>query len=141
MDAEATRYCWDRQRQGFVLGETAQVTATGQGRKRPVEQAAFIKGPIPLKWLERAAHLPGKSINAALALWYVRSVTRHEQFTVKRQTWERLNLSRQAYYRALRDLETQGLIAVERKAGRYPVITLLNAQTDCLTMGGAETVD
>lgn len=140
MESEATRYCWDRQQQSFVLGEAMQEAGVLPARQRDTQTAAFIKGPIPMPWLEQAAHLPGKTIHAALALWYVRSVTRREQFTVKRQTWERLNLTRQAYHRALRDLEAQGLITVERKPGRYPLVTLLDSQRNLKTNGGAETL-
>src|SRR5271166_4644456 len=31
----------------------------------------FIKGPIPLAWITAAAMLPGKSLHAGLALWYL----------------------------------------------------------------------
>ena len=42
----------------------------------PQKGEAFLKGPIPLAWLERAARLPGKSLQAAVALWYAAGLTR-----------------------------------------------------------------
>lgn len=141
MELEATRYCWDHQQQAFVLGDAGQEPGTVSTHHRDTQTVAFIKGPIPMHWLERAAQLPGKTIHAALGLWYVRSVTGREQFTVKRGTWERLNLTRQAYYRALRDLEAQGLITVERKPGRYPLVRLLDSQTPASTRSPAPMDD
>jgi len=38
----------------------------------------FIKGPLPLPWLHRAAALPGKALHIAVGLWYMRgSAARH----------------------------------------------------------------
>jgi hypothetical protein len=85
----------------------------------------FVKGPIPLAWLARAARLPGKALAVGVVLWHL--VGLRKSCTVK---WapskaESLGVRRHAAYRAQRALEKEGLISVERKCGRCPVITIL----------------
>ena len=43
---------------------------------RPMKGEHFLKGPVPLRWLVSAARLPGKSLHAGIALWYVAGLTR-----------------------------------------------------------------
>jgi hypothetical protein len=31
----------------------------------------FLKGPVPLAWLQAAARLPGRSLHVGMVLWYV----------------------------------------------------------------------
>ena len=50
--------------------------ARGDMPARAKLRQGFVKGPIPLPWLEAAARLPGKSIHAGIALWYVAGLTR-----------------------------------------------------------------
>ena len=85
----------------------------------------FVKGPIPLPWLEIAARLPGKSIHAGIALWYVAGLTRSRLVPLSNIAGLRFGLDRNAKYRALKWLEGAGLVAVERKLGRAPLITIL----------------
>ncbi len=124
MRESITRYCWDEDKQVFILGTVMEANLRIKAQQQEAQHGAYIRGPIPMDWLEQAAKLSGKTLNAALAIWYVHSVTKKFSFTIKRQTWERLQLTRQTYYRALRDLENSGLIAVERRPGAYPLITL-----------------
>ncbi|MFO1352029.1 MAG: hypothetical protein U1F68_15675 [Gammaproteobacteria bacterium] len=124
MEKETLRYSWNSQLQRFVAADSIGVLPSAQTHRQARQSAVFLKGPIPMMWLERAANLPGKALNAALAIWHVHGVMKQARFVVKREMWARLNLTRQSYYRALKQLEAEGLIAVERKAGRYPVITL-----------------
>ena len=85
----------------------------------------FVKGPIPLPWLEIAARLPGKSIHAGIALWYVAGLTRSRLVPLSNIAGLRFGLDRNAKYRALQWLEGAGLVAVERKLGRAPLVTIL----------------
>lgn len=92
---------------------------------RPQKGEAFLKGPIPLAWLERAARLPGKSLQAAVALWYAAGLTRSARIPLSNVSGHRFGLDRNAKYRALAWLERAGLVTVERKLGRAPIVTIL----------------
>ena len=89
----------------------------------PAKGERFLKGPVPLAWLEAAARLPGKSLHAGIALWYAAGLARSA--SVSNLSGVRFGLDRNAKYRALAWLEEAGLITVERKLGRAPVVTLL----------------
>lgn len=93
-------------------------------RHKPGER--FLKGPIPLSWLEVAAALPGRSLHAGLALWYAAGLTRSASVPMSNISGLRFGLDRNAKYRALDWLEEAGLIIVERKLGRAPVVTLVS---------------
>ena len=40
----------------------------------------FVRGPIPLSWISKAARLPGKSINAGLACFYLKGLKKSHIF-------------------------------------------------------------
>ena len=99
-----------------------------RGNERPPRHKScdrFLKGPIPLDWLEAAAGLPGKSLHAGVALWYAAGLTRSASVPLSNIAGVRFGLDRNAKYRALEWLEGAGLIRVERKLGRAPVVTIL----------------
>lgn len=35
----------------------------------------FLKGPIPLPWLQGAARLPGKALHVGVVLWFLSGLT------------------------------------------------------------------
>lgn len=86
----------------------------------------FIKGPLPLPWLHRAAALPGKALHIAVGLWYMRGLCRSASFPFKRKTAAEFSVSRDATYDALTNLEDAGLIRVNRHRGRSPMVTVLD---------------
>ena len=87
----------------------------------------FLKGPIPLNWLEAAARLPGRSLHAGIALWYAAGLARSRTIPLSNISGVRFSLDRNAKYRALAWLEDARLIAVERNPGRAPIVTILEA--------------
>lgn len=87
--------------------------------------ARFVKGPLPLPWLHRAAALPGKAFNVAVSLWYVSGLCRSDTFPFKRNVAADFNVSADATYDALTNLEGAGLIRVARHRGRSPTVTIL----------------
>jgi hypothetical protein len=80
---------------------------------------------VPLPWLESAARLPGKSLHAGVALWYAAGLARSPTIALSNVAGNKFGLDRNAKYRALGWLEGAGLIRVERKLGRSPVVTIL----------------
>lgn len=102
----------------------------GPPRHKPGER--FLKGPVPLIWLETAARLPGRSLHVGIALWYAAGLTRSRSVTLSNVSGARFGLDRNAKYRALDCLEGAGLIAVQRKLGRAPVVTILDGRIESL---------
>ena len=86
----------------------------------------FLKGPIPWDWLSKASQNPGKSLNVALAIWFLSGVNRSNTVSLSGSVLRELGVKRHSGYRALKSLEGAGLISVYRHAGRNPVVTILN---------------
>jgi hypothetical protein len=91
---------------------------------------AFLGGPIPMSWVERAAALPGRAWQMACALWFQALCSKPKCPTVQleRRTLTRFSLlAGPTRRRALNALERAGLIRVEYRAGRRPIVTILPA--------------
>lgn len=108
------RHVWNQATQQFLPA----VPAT---RARPV---GFIKGPLPLDWMQQAARLPGKTLQVSLALWYLSGL--HKSSTVKLASkhLNAMGVSRDAKYEALARLQAAGLVSVDQKPGQAPIVTL-----------------
>ena len=90
-------------------------------RHKPGEK--FLKGPIPWPWIELAGLLPGKALAIGLAVW--REAGCRNEGTVP------LNLSnqripRRTAQRALQALASAGLVSIQHRDGRPPLVTLLS---------------
>ncbi|MGE0766247.1 MAG: hypothetical protein AB7L90_07255 [Hyphomicrobiaceae bacterium] len=92
---------------------------------KPRRGERFLKGPVPLAWLEAAARLPGKSLHAGIALWYAAGLARSSAIPLSNIAGGAFGLDRNAKYRALAWLEEAGLVKVERNLGRAPIVTIL----------------
>ncbi len=92
---------------------------------RPGEK--FLRGPIPLPWLQKAAALPGKVLALSLALWFQAGVTKSGVVQVGRKLAARFGVGRNAAARCLKLLEDAGLVAVDRHPGRCHSITILES--------------
>ena len=103
--------------------------ATSRLPARLTKGEHFLKGPVPLRWLEAAARLPGKCLHTGVALWYVAGLTRSASVPLSNIAGLRFGLDRNAKYRALAWLEQASLIKVERKLGRAPIVTILDVSS------------
>ena len=90
----------------------------------------FLKGPIPLDWLQTAADCRGKAMVVAMLLWYRRGVTGSLEVNVGRELRRKFSVSPSTFRRALADLERRGLLTVQRGVGRSPCITILDPPVD-----------
>jgi hypothetical protein len=89
-----------------------------------------LRGPIPLDWLSRAAALPGRSLHVAIAVWFMAGLKKTAVVPVSNITGLQFGLDRNAKYRALEWLENASLISVERRAGRAPIVTILEPPSE-----------
>jgi CRP-like cAMP-binding protein len=91
---------------------------------------SFLKGPIPLAWLNKAATLPGKAINLGIAIWWLHGMSRDKAFKLTGKALAQLGISRDAASSALKGLEAQGLIRVQRSPGQRPTVEILLVPND-----------
>jgi DNA-binding MarR family transcriptional regulator len=96
-------------------------------------EGEFLKGPIPLDWLGRASKLPGKApLATAIAIMFEVGRRRSPQVTLTTAILDRFGVNRKAKYRGLKQLEKAGLIKVDRRPRRNPVVTVLAVQRESL---------
>lgn len=117
---------------------TTHFPAIAEGKKnsspRPKVRGEFLKGPIPLDWLGRAAKLSGKAALAtALALMFEVGRRRSNQVKLTTAILNRFGVSRKAKYRALKQLEGANLISVIRTPRKNPIVTVLPAEAELPT--------
>jgi hypothetical protein len=100
-------------------------------RRRHEEQGErrarhFVKGPIPVNWLARAAVHPGKALAVGLAVWHCAGLRkRHDGLALCPKMLARFGITRQAGYRGLLALERANLVGVDRCRGRCPRVSLV----------------
>jgi hypothetical protein len=89
-------------------------------RKEP----PFVR--VPLWWAESAAKAT-KSPSALVwvHLLYVAWKRKSMTFPLANRRLEKIGVSREVKRRVLRDLETAGLVTVERQHGRSPKVTIV----------------
>ena len=90
------------------------------------EVQQFLKGPVPLHWLQAAARLPGRSLHVGMVLWYVAGHSGSVSVHLSNTLCLRFGFDRNAKYRALRSLMDARLVAIKRKRGHSPQVTILD---------------
>jgi hypothetical protein len=97
-------------------------------RKAPYNKlpGEFLRGPVPLYWLRRAAELPGKTLAVGVTLWFKAGVTKNNQVKASSGMYQKLGIHRKAVYRGINNLEMAGLVTVVRHIGRAPLVTIIN---------------
>jgi hypothetical protein len=93
-----------------------------------------IKGrfipPIPMPWFDRAAVLPGKALAVGMVLWYLARRGRSQTVVLTQAALKQHGLGRWAKYRALKALESAGLVSVRRRDRKNPQVTLLDSSAE-----------
>ena len=93
----------------------------------PKTGRGFIKGPLPLPWLQATMPLSCKTLHLALAIWYLAGLNRRtDNLMLSPKVVRSFGVSRDAQYDGLHRLEAQGLILVSRRPGQAPHVTLLS---------------
>lgn len=94
----------------------------------PEKSAGFIKGPLPLSWMQQAGCMSGKTLHVALTLWYLAGLQKSTTVKLAAKPLAGMGVSRDAKYEALERLEAAGLIAIEQAPGQAPMVTLLDVR-------------
>jgi hypothetical protein len=81
-----------------------------------------------MRWLERAANLPGRALHVALAVRHQSALKRCPRVPLPNNQLAGFGVDRDAKRRGLVALETAGLVSVERKPGRNPIVTIIELE-------------
>jgi hypothetical protein len=98
----------------------------GQG---PWIEGGFLRGPIPLSWLDKACRLRGKGpLRVALAVWYLAGLNRRRKhLKLTKAPLSRFGVNNpDLKQRGLEALENAGLVRVNRRDGKSPRVTILD---------------
>jgi hypothetical protein len=90
-------------------------------------KGTFIRGPLPLSWWSRACALRGTSpLAVSLAIWFLAGLKgRKDQLMLPTPMSERFHIDRSAKLRGLKALEKAGLIRVQRRGNKNPIVTII----------------
>jgi len=81
----------------------------------------FVKGPIPLAWIQTASRLPGKALAVGMFLWFLVGLRKSNSVPLN---LSRVGIPQSTASQGLRGLETAGLVTVVRRTGRPALVTL-----------------
>jgi len=84
----------------------------------------FIKGPIPLEWIQKACAVGAEKL--ALYLMYIKGLTGWSKIPLKPAEMERFGLSPKTRRVQLTKLEEAGLVKAEKAVGKKPVVTVIS---------------
>lgn len=85
----------------------------------------FLKGPVPLRWLVKAANLGKCALMVGLIFWYMDGMRSQKTFRMReRDIKGLLKVSKWTVLRGIKRLELNGLIFVLREPGCKLVVTL-----------------
>ena len=90
------------------------------------QQEGFIRGPIPLVWLNGVLKLPGRGpLVVALALLYQSGLERSPSVRVTHKLLQRFGIPPRTSHDVLAKLEAAGLVVVTKPPGRCRVVEIL----------------
>jgi hypothetical protein len=115
--------------EGWNLSEFRLEDREAASSKKPPRKSrltdSFIAGPIDIGWLSHARKLGVTALWVGLALWYLRGLRKSDSFIVSNRMMEFLNVEPDAKRRALRKLRNAGLIAIQSREKRSPLVTII----------------
>ena len=93
-------------------------------RHKPGE--LFLKGPVPLDWIERCLGAGHKAANVAFTLWFKANMNDCSTVRLTDQLLKRFCVTAETGRNVLKKMEEVGLVSVDRKRGRGPDVTILD---------------
>ena len=96
--------------------------------QKDMTAGGFTKGPIPDPWMVRASRLSSKAFQVGFLIWRAAGKLGKHTFALSTKCTLEFGIDVDSKGRAVRHLEKAGLIKVERRTRRSPVITILKAE-------------
>jgi hypothetical protein len=82
-------------------------------------------GPIDVAWVRQAAQLGVTTLLVGMALWYLKGLRQTNSFIISNLMVAEWGVQPDAKRRALRKLEQAGLVSIERRGKRSPLVSLV----------------
>ena len=98
-------------------------------------------GPIPWNWIVAVANLKAKALHVGTAIWHLAGLTKSNTVKVSGKLLRSMGVDRHASYRALKKMEDANLIAVKRRLGSNPIVTILEAPREDTIKGDEERIE
>jgi hypothetical protein len=106
------------------LASLTQSSAPPRDKKHRKQD--FLRGPIPVAWIGKAASLGWKATQVALAIHFMAGLRKDQaEFRLSTVSCKLFGLSRGGKLVGLKALEKAGLIRVRRAQGKNPQVTIL----------------
>jgi DNA-binding transcriptional ArsR family regulator len=111
---------WSKKR----LAELTATAATVKKQRKAKAEGTFVK--VPLQWIERATRAT-RTPQAMVCIWLLHLAWQAKSITfpLPNDKLTKLGVDRRAKRRALVSLEKAGLITVERRHKKAPIVTLV----------------
>lgn len=84
----------------------------------------FVRGPIPLEWLQCAIPQGRKALHVAMAIWYSAGFKKEVTIKLTRKKLKVFGVTTETARTLLHKFEEVGLVSVDRKRGRSPIVTI-----------------
>jgi len=97
-----------------------------RGSRRSKRRGRFLRGPIPMDWLEMAMRLPGSALHVGMMLWHFKGLRKSDTFKISLAELTCGVICRDTVRRGLNNLETARLASVVRQRGRKLKVTILS---------------
>ena len=78
-----------------------------------------------MSWLELARKQGGPALYLGMCLWLLRGLRKSDTFVLSNVFLQEHGIHPDAKWRALRKLELAGLVSVERRGKKNPMVTIL----------------
>ncbi|MCK4377778.1 MAG: hypothetical protein KAW01_00455 [Deltaproteobacteria bacterium] len=100
-------------------------TETEGKRKYKRLTKPFVKGPIPLDWIQQACRLGSNVARLSWVLWYFDGVKKEDYFNISNINVEKFGIERRQKNKALSLLEEAGLITIKQEEGKSPRVKVI----------------
>ncbi len=95
-----------------------------QALPRHREGERFVRGPIPMKWLKLASTCGSRAEAVSLLLWYTAGWQKSNPVKLTPSVLAELKVHPKTGRQVLKKMEEIGLVKVEFRRGRSPVVTI-----------------
>lgn len=101
--------------------------------QKPKQLEPFLRGPIPIRWIQLATQCGSSALVVGIILWFQRGLCKKDRVPLNLSKLAPYGLSRGTAGKALTRLETHGLVKVERSKGRKQFVHILKIKPEVKT--------
>lgn len=80
---------------------------------------------VPVTWIAQAAACSKAALLTGLVCWFLYGCNQHRPFKINHATAKKFGLSRYSKRKGLRELESAGLVKIDRRPGQLPSVEIV----------------